>query len=87
MIVGCARRVHVAALDPGDLTAPPPRVFSEKRLQIIENKGNECEKERKDTAKRLQADANKRVGTLEGTEGLDENRKTAPAPPGQRRSM
>jgi hypothetical protein len=24
---------------------PPPRVFSEKRLQTIENKGNECRKE------------------------------------------
>jgi hypothetical protein len=37
----------------------------EKRLQTIENKGNEGEKERKETTKRLQADANKRVGVLE----------------------
>jgi len=65
MIVGCARRVHVAALDPGDLTDTPPPVFSEKRLQTIENKGNECRKVRKETTKRLQADANKRVGVLE----------------------
>jgi hypothetical protein len=44
---------------------PPPRVFTEKRLQPIENKGNEGEKERKETTKRLQAGANKRVGVLE----------------------
>ena len=43
---------------------PPTRVFSEKRLQTIENKGNERRKERKETTKRLQADASKRVGTL-----------------------
>jgi hypothetical protein len=41
-------------------------VFSEKRLQTIENKGNERRKEQKERAKRLQADANKRVGALEG---------------------
>jgi len=29
-------------------------VFSEKRLQAVENKGNECRKERKETTKRLQ---------------------------------
>ena len=34
---------------------PPPRVFSEKRLQALENKGNECRKERKETTKRLLA--------------------------------
>ena len=45
-------------------TVPPHRVFSEKRLQTIENKGNERRKERKETTKRLQADANKRVGML-----------------------
>jgi len=40
-------------------------VFSEKRLQTIENKGNERRKKQKERAKRLQADANKRVGRLE----------------------
>jgi hypothetical protein len=49
----------------GALIYPPPRVFSEKRLQTIENKGNERGKEHKETTKRLQAAANKRVGTLE----------------------
>jgi hypothetical protein len=37
---------------------PPTRVFLEKRLQTIENKGNERRKEHKETTKRLQADAN-----------------------------
>jgi len=41
-------------------------VFPEKRLQTIENKGNERRKEYKETTKRLQADANKSVGSLEG---------------------
>jgi len=45
---------------------PIPPVFWEKRLQAIENKGNEGSKEHKETTKRLQADANKRVGTFEG---------------------
>jgi len=45
---------------------PPTRVFSEKRLQTIENKGNECRKECKETTKRRQADANKRVDGFEG---------------------
>jgi hypothetical protein len=40
-------------------------VFSEKRLQTIENKGKERRKRRKETTKRLQADANKRVGRFE----------------------
>jgi hypothetical protein len=43
---------------------PPTRVFWEKRLQTIENKGNERRKEHKETTKRLQADANNRVGAL-----------------------
>jgi hypothetical protein len=33
-------------------------VFCEKRLQTIENKGRECGKERKETAKRRQAAEN-----------------------------
>jgi len=33
---------------------PHPRVFSEKRLQTIENKGRECRKERKETGERQQ---------------------------------
>jgi hypothetical protein len=41
-------------------------VFCKKRLQTIENKGSEGGKEHKETTKRLQADANKRVGTFEG---------------------
>jgi hypothetical protein len=45
---------------------PPPRVFSEKRLQTIENKGSEGRKECKERAKRRQIDANKRVGVPEG---------------------
>jgi hypothetical protein len=40
-------------------------VFWEKRLQAIENKGSERRKERKETTKRLQAAANKRVGMFE----------------------
>jgi hypothetical protein len=40
-------------------------VFSEKRLQPIENRGNERGKEYKETTKRLQADVNKSVGVLE----------------------
>jgi hypothetical protein len=43
----------------------PTRVFSEKRLQTIENKGNERRKGRKETTRRLQAAANKRVGRFE----------------------
>jgi hypothetical protein len=30
---------------------PPPPCFSEKRLQVAENKGNECEKERQERAR------------------------------------
>jgi len=45
---------------------PPTRVFWEKRLQTIENKGNECRKACKETTKRRQADVNKRVGMPEG---------------------
>jgi len=40
----------------------PPRVFCGKRLQTIENKGSEGRKECKETTKRQQADANKRLG-------------------------
>jgi hypothetical protein len=40
-------------------------VFLEKRLQAIENKGNECRKEHKETTKRRQTDANKRVDRFE----------------------
>jgi hypothetical protein len=40
-------------------------VFWEKRLQTIENKGNEDRKECKERAKRRQADANKRVDRFE----------------------
>jgi len=36
------------------LRYPPPRVFGQKRLQVIENKGKECGKERKERTKRLQ---------------------------------
>src|SRR6266478_8089801 len=37
---------------------PPPRVFCEKRLQTIENKGRERGKERRERCKRLQAAEN-----------------------------
>ncbi len=37
---------------------PPTRVFWQKRLQALENKGNECRKERKETTKRLQTAEN-----------------------------
>jgi hypothetical protein len=47
------------------MVTPPPRVFCKKRLQTIENKGNERRKEHKERTKRLQADANKRVGRFE----------------------
>jgi hypothetical protein len=40
-------------------------VFSEKRLQAVENKGNECRKARKETTKRLHPLVNKRVDALE----------------------
>jgi hypothetical protein len=45
-------------------------VFWEKRLQTIENKGNECRKEHKERTKRLQADANKRVGKPEARKSI-----------------
>jgi hypothetical protein len=47
------------------MAVPPTRVFFEKRLQAVENKGNECGKERKETTKRRQAGANTGVGSLE----------------------
>ncbi len=47
------------------IAVPPTRVFWEKRLQAVENKGNECGKERKETPKRRQAGANTGVGSLE----------------------
>jgi len=40
-------------------------VFWEKRLQTIENKGNECGKECKERAKRHQALVDKSVDALE----------------------
>jgi len=40
------------------LVVPPPRVFWEKRLQTIENRGSERGKERKETTKRLQVSEN-----------------------------
>jgi hypothetical protein len=39
-------------------------VFSEKRLQAIENKGNGRRKERRERTKRLQGDANKELARL-----------------------
>jgi hypothetical protein len=60
---------------------PPPGVFWEKRLQAIENKGNECGKDRKETTKRLQADANKRVEMFEGLKVRTEP-KDGPTLPG-----
>src|SRR5229473_1256520 len=42
---------------------PPPRVFSEKRLEVAENKGNGCAKERKETTKRLEVAENARRAT------------------------
>ena len=36
----------------------PTRVFWQKRLQAVENKGNECRKERKETTRRLQVSEN-----------------------------
>ena len=47
----------------GSVGVPPPRVFWEKRLQPIENKGREREKERKERYKRLQAAENMRFAT------------------------
>jgi hypothetical protein len=40
---------------------PPPRVFCEKRLQAIENKGREGGKDGKESGKRLQSADSKRV--------------------------
>ena len=54
----CVWRGGSEGLRLGDGTRPPTRVFWEKRLQTIENKGNECRKERKETTKRLQAPEN-----------------------------
>ena len=45
---------------------PPPRVFWQKRLQTVENKGREGRKERKERRKRRQLLASKRVGASEG---------------------
>jgi len=47
----------------GDTLLP---VFWEKRLQAIENKGREGGKDGKETHKRRQATASKRVGTSDG---------------------
>ena len=58
-----ARSAYDCARGPRG-SSPPPRVFWEKRLQAIENKGNESRKERKETTKRRQAIADKRVDTL-----------------------
>jgi hypothetical protein len=47
------------------IAVPPTRMFWEKRLQAVENKGKGCGKERDEMTKRPQSDANKRVGGLE----------------------
>jgi len=47
-------RVHAKVWCRDAEEIPLPRVFSEKRLQAIENKRNECRKERKETTKRRQ---------------------------------
>jgi len=45
---------HTPASTKGIGGRPTP-AFWEKRLQALENKENECRKERKETTKRLQA--------------------------------
>jgi hypothetical protein len=45
----------------------PPPAFSEKRLQTIENKRNECKKERKETTKRRQVSENTGFATPTGS--------------------
>ena len=40
------------------IVTTPTRVFWQKRLQALENKGSECRKERKKTTKRLQGSEN-----------------------------
>jgi len=78
----CVWRGGSEGLKLGDGTRPPTRVFWEKRLQTIENKGNECRKERKETTKRLQASENMGFATealrrkvLKGTLGTPPRRR------------
>jgi hypothetical protein len=63
---------------------PPPRVFWEKRLQALENKGNECGKERKETTKRRQAAENMGFATEPrlpaGQVRRAQRRRTPPTP-------
>jgi len=52
MIVGCASRVHVAlqkmqGAEAARRGTPPPGIL-QKSPQAIENKGNECQKERQE---------------------------------------
>ncbi len=63
----CRYRYGYVEVDDAKRAAavPPTRVFWEKRLQTIENKGSECRNEWKERAKRRQADADKRVGKFE----------------------
>ena len=60
------------------LVYPPTRVFWQKRLQVVENKEWEAEKERKEIPKRLQVNENKgKVSCDELREKLED-----PTPPG-----
>jgi len=70
----------------GSVEVPPTRVFSKKRLQVIENNGKLCGKERKERAKRLQTAENMGFA-IEAQRHRVENWKPAPHAPGQLRSL
>jgi len=55
-------------------------VFSEKRLEVAENKGNGCAKERKETTKRLQILENNGFATPTGSGQAPGNRERGGTP-------
>src|SRR5258707_7488728 len=59
---------------------PTPRMFWEKRLQTIENKGRERGKERKERYKRLQAAENMGFATETRRHRSPEQTETPPSP-------
>jgi len=51
----CLPSIHRVVLVSSAAETPPPRVFLKKRLQAVENKEREVEKESKERPKRRQA--------------------------------
>jgi hypothetical protein len=61
---------------------PHPRCFLKRGCKRLKTKETGVERNAETRTKRLQGDANKRAGTLEGTESFHENRRTPPHPRG-----